>query len=110
MNNRQARYIHLSFPFREELCSYIFAFEDEEEKQQPPLVNLGYWQGTIDLQAHKLLEWKPDFGECYLQAKVCDSGTYTLLDADKKTICTLKGYVPNDVIPPKDGAPACPHC
>ena len=104
MNNRQARYIHLSFPFREELCSYIFAFEDDEEKQQPPLVNLGYWQGTIDLQAHKLLEWKPDFGECYLQAKVCDSGTYTLLDADKKTICTLKGYVPNDVIPPKDGA------
>ena len=104
MNQEQAKYIHISFPFREELFSYTFPFEDEKEEEQLPLVSLGYWQGTIDLQAHKLLEWNPNFGACYLQAKVCDSGTYTLLDTEKKPICTLKGYVPNGVIPPENGA------
>lgn len=104
MNKEQARYIHISFPFWEELCSYTFPFEDEEDEEQLPLVKMGYWQGTIDLQTHKLLEWEPYFSECYLQAKVCDTGIYTLLDAEKKPICTLKGYVPNGVIPPKNGA------
>lgn len=104
MNQEQAKYLHISFPFREEFCSYTFPFGEEEDEEQLPLVSLGYWQGTIDLQAHKLLEWKPNFGECYLQAKVCDSGTYTLLDTEKKPICILKGYVPNSVIPPKNGA------
>jgi len=99
----RARYIHISFPYREELCSYSFPFENVEEDEQLPLVNLDYWQGTIDLQEHKLLEWNTDFGECYFQAKVRDEGTYTLLDAEKKAICTLKGYVPNSVIPPADG-------
>lgn len=104
MNKEQAKYIHISFPFQKELCSYTFPFGDEENGEQLPLVNLGYWQGTIDLQTHKLLEWEPYFGECYLQAKVCDAGTYTLLDTEKKAICILKGYVPNGVIPPENGA------
>lgn len=104
MSNEHIRYIRISFPYREELCSYTFAFEDVEDEEQAPLVSLGYWQGTIDLQAHKLLEWKPDFGECYLQAKVRDEGIYTLLNAEKRPICTLKGYVPNGVVPPSDGA------
>lgn len=70
MNKEQAKYIHISIPFREKLCSYISPFGDEEDEEQLPLVNLGYRQGTVDLEAHKLLEWKFNFGECYLQAKV----------------------------------------
>lgn len=70
MNKEQARYIHISFPFLKELCSYNFPFEDEKDAEQLPLVNMRYWQGTIDLQTHKLLEWEPYFGECYLQAKI----------------------------------------
>ena len=104
MNKEQAQYIHISFPFREELCSYTFPFKYEKDEEQLPLVTLGYWQGTVDLETHKLLEWEPNFGECYFQAKVCDTGTYTLLDTEKKPICILKGYVPNGVIPPENGA------
>ena len=37
-----------------------------------------------------------------LQAKVCDSGTYFLLDKDKKAICKIAGYVPNGLIPDSD--------
>lgn len=98
-----ARYIQISFPYREDLCSYTFPFEDIENRKELPLILLGYWQGTIDLKEHKLLEWKSGFGECYFQAKVRDEGTYMLLDTKMQPLCTLKGYVPNGVIPPRDG-------
>lgn len=38
----------------------------------------------------------------YLQAKICDSGTYFLLDKDKKAICKIASYVPNGLIPDSD--------
>ena len=38
----------------------------------------------------------------YLQAKVRNSGTYFLLDKDKKTICKIADYVPNGLIPEVD--------
>ena len=53
----------------------------------------------INLKTHKLLNSKPEYGSLYLQAKVCDSGTYFLLDKDKKTICKIADYVPNSLIP-----------
>ena len=72
MNKEQAQYIHISFPFREELCSYTFPFKYEKDEEQLPLVTLGYWQGTVDLETHKLLEWEPNFGECYFHTqRIC---------------------------------------
>ncbi len=47
----------------------------------------------INLKTHKLLNSKPEYGSLYLQAKVCDSGTYFLLDKDKKAICKITDYV-----------------
>ena len=41
----------------------------------------------------------PEYGDLYFQAKVCDSGTYILLDKDKKVICKIADYVPNGLIP-----------
>lgn len=55
------------------------------------------------MKTHKLLNSKPEYGNLYLQAKVCDSGTYFLLDKDKKTICKIADYVPNSLIPEVDG-------
>ncbi len=51
------------------------------------------------MKTHKLLDWKPEYGDLYFQAKVCDSGTYILLDKDKKVICKIADYVPNGLIP-----------
>ncbi|UVP95670.1 hypothetical protein NXW06_08530 [Bacteroides fragilis] len=48
------------------------------------------------------MNWKPEYGDLYLQAKVCDSGTYFLLDKDKKVICKIADYVPNGLIPEAD--------
>lgn len=64
-----------------------------------PLVFKGIWSGIINLKTHKLLNWKSEYGDLYLQAKVCDSGTYFLLDEDKKVICKIADYVPNGLIP-----------
>ena len=64
-----------------------------------PLVAKGMWSGIVDLKTQKLLNWKLEYGTLYLQAKICDSGTYFLLDKDKKAICRIAGYVPNGLIP-----------
>lgn len=44
----------------------------------------------INLKTHKLLNSKPEYGSLYLQAKVCDSGTYFLLDKDKRQYVKLQ--------------------
>ena len=40
--------------------------------------------------------------DLYLQANICYSGTYFLLDKDKKVICKIAGYVPNGLVPDSD--------
>ena len=39
----------------------------------------------------------------YVFEKVVDNGTYTLLDENKNRIIEMNGYVPNKLIPPKNG-------
>ena len=81
------------FPYNEEMCSYTDTWMGELYENEYPLVSKGVWSGII----------KPEYGSLYLQAKVCDSGTYFLLDKDKKTICKIADYVPNGLIPEVDG-------
>ena len=90
------------FPYNEEMCSYTDTWMGELYENEYPLVSKGVWSGIINLKTHKLLNSKPEYGSLYLQAKVCDSGTYFLLDKDKKTICKIADYVPNGLIPEVD--------
>ena len=101
--NEVAHYLVIYFPYNEEMCSYTDTWMDELYENEYPLVSKGIWSGIINLKTHKLLNWKPEYGSLYLQAKVCDSGTYFLLDKDKKTICKIADYVPNGLIPEVDG-------
>lgn len=100
--NEVAHYLMIYFPYNEEMCSYTDTWMDELYENEYPLVSKGIWSGIINLKTHKLLNWKPEYGSLYLQAKVCDSGTYFLLDKDKKTICKIADYVPNGLIPEVD--------
>lgn len=100
--NEVAHYLMIYFPYKEEMCSYTDTWMDELYENEYPLVSKGIWSGIINLKTHKLLNWKPEYGSLYLQAKVCDSGTYFLLDKDKKTICKIADYVPNGLIPEVD--------
>ena len=80
----------------------VYIWQDGVDENKYPLVSKGMWSGIVDLKTHKLLNWKSEYGDLYLQAKVCDSGTYFLLDKDKKSICKIADYVPNGLIPESD--------
>ena len=97
-----AHYLMIYFPYNEEMCSYTDAWMGELYENKYPLVAKGVWSGIINLKTHKLLNWKLEYVDLYLQAKICDSGTYFLLDKDKKAICKIADYVPNGLIPDSD--------
>ena len=97
-----AHYLMIYFPYNEDMCSYTDAWMEELYENKYPLVSKGMWSGIINMKTPKLLNWKPEYGDLYLQAKICDSGTYFLLDKDKKLICRIADYVPNGLIPESD--------
>ena len=97
-----AHYLMIYFPYNEEMCSYTDAWMGELYENNYLLVAKGMWSGIINLKTHQLLNWKREYGTLYLQAKICDSGTYFLLDKDKKVICKIAGYVPNSLVPDSD--------
>lgn len=97
----ESQYLHISIPFYEEDFSYP---SDNHREQIYSLVTEdNRWEITIDLKNHLAEEWKTTYGTCHIFSKVRDEGEYTLLDKNKKKLCRLTGYVPNGVIPPKDG-------
>lgn len=98
-----AYYLMIYFPYSEEMCSYTDTWMGGLYENEYPLVSKGMWSGIISLKKHKLLNWKSGYGNLFLQAKVCDSGTYFLLDKNKEVICKITGYVPNGLIPDTDG-------
>lgn len=97
----RSRYLRLTIPvyYFEE-----FAFEKHyTENLFPCRTKDGNFQVTVDLSTHKILEWKDSFGSLNLFSKVVDCGSYSLLDADKKEFFRIDGYVPNSILPEKDG-------
>lgn len=65
---------------------------DEENKQ---------FDFTINLSDSKICDWNEVIGY-RIWAKVCNSGTYILLDENKEPLLQIAGYVPEGVIPPLD--------
>lgn len=100
--NKVAHYLMIYLPYNEEQCSYTDNWLGELYENKYPLVSKGIWSAIIDLKTHKLLNWNQEYGSLYFQAKICDSGTYFLLDKDKKVICKITDYVPNGLIPEAD--------
>ena len=52
------------------------------------------WQITIDLENAKVLDW-PEGVEARVFYKVCDDGTYYLLDENKNVLKEVHCYVPD---------------
>ena len=78
---------------------------DEQEKGEKPKMPFAVkdesktytkyrWQITIDLENAKVLDW-PQGVEARVFYKVCDDGTYYLLDADKNVLKEVNCYVPD---------------
>lgn len=57
-----------------------------------PLHDGEHWQVAIDVDAGVIENW-PQGKTVEIHAKVCDDGTYSILDANRQEIKTIDGYV-----------------
>lgn len=106
---QEARFLHISIPYDKDDEYGLISFDDglmtelECEKDFiPPMLNVETQrlEVTIDLYERKVVNWGDDKDYIRMWAKVRDSGTYTLLDADMQPLWQINGYVPNAMIPP----------
>ena len=105
----EARFLHIALPYDKDDEYGMITFDDGvttelecDEDFTPPMLSIDdqLLEITIDLKERKVLDWNESNGYLRMWAKVCDSGTYTLLDKDKQPLWQIKGYVPNALIPP----------
>lgn len=64
------------------------------ELEEIPLHDGEHWQCMIDVDAGIILNW-PKGTTAKFYSKVCDDGTYSILDENKQPIKTYEGYVPD---------------
>lgn len=88
------QYIKLSVPVR---------YDDEDMPYDFPLRNGDIWEAIINLDNNQIENW-PQGKSGSFSMKVCDEGSYFLLDENKAVIAEIiENYVPNDVIPGEYG-------
>ncbi|THA09436.1 hypothetical protein [Rodentibacter pneumotropicus] len=89
-----AKYLKIDIPIR---------YGDEDMPYDFPLRENDNWVATVDLDTSKIENW-PQGKSGSFCTKVCDEGTYSLLDGDKEVIAKIdQNYVPNDVVPGEYG-------
>ena len=105
--NEKARYLDVVIPYYGDDDGHLITFnngfmtdlEYDEEFVNPMLdAENKQLKLLIDLQTLTVNNWKG--GNLRMWGKVRDGGTYSLLDAEKKPIWQIKGYVPNKLLPP----------
>lgn len=78
-------------------------YEEEDIPNDFPLRKGDLWTAKVDIDTGRIQDW-PIGKSGRLSMKVCDEGTYTLLDKAGKVIATrAQDYVPNDLIPGEYG-------
>ncbi|THA16815.1 hypothetical protein [Rodentibacter pneumotropicus] len=88
------KYLKIDIPMR---------YGDEDVPYDFPLRENDNWTAIIDLDTFKIEGW-PQGKSGELSTKVCDEGTYALLDENKQTVKEISDcYVPNKVIPGEFG-------
>lgn len=79
-------------------------YDEEDIPNDFPLRQGNRWRGTVDIDTGKIKEWPAGKSGDIEFMKVCDSGSYALLDAQGNAVAKLENdYVPNNLIPPDDG-------
>lgn len=93
-------------------CEYLLAecqvryWEDgelngkEDQSGEMPCRNGELWSPVIELSTGKIINWD-EGNTASIHYKVCDAGTYALLDGDMNEVKKIDGYVPS-MLSPKD--------
>ncbi|AFL98399.1 hypothetical protein ACQ1Q1_09115 [Ornithobacterium rhinotracheale] len=61
-----------------------------------------FWKPLIDIDKGIIVNWEKG-KTAKIHYKVCDNGTYTLLDENKEVITKISGYVPKIMCPGDTG-------
>ena len=89
-----AKYLKMSVDVR---------YDDEDMPFDAPMRAGDNWEATIDLDEKRIENWPQGQTLSFEDMKVCDQGTYILLDADNNEITRIEGYVPNKLLPGEYG-------
>lgn len=76
--------------------------EPDDDGSRIPCRDGNNWCPTIDLDTGIIEGW-PAGTVADIHYKVCDDGDYQLLDADRKVIKAVDGYVPSVMCPEGEG-------
>lgn len=78
-------------------------YEDEEMPYDFPLRDGDMWKATVEIDTGKIKDW-PEGKDGSVEMKVCDEGSYALLDIDGNTVAEIKqDYVPHGIVPGEYG-------
>lgn len=72
--------------------------DDGDVPKDFPMLEGNQWKATIDVDNGQILEW-PEGYAFDMYCKVCDAGSYTLLDDNNEFLVSRHDYVPNQLIP-----------
>ena len=78
-------------------------YDEEDIPNDFPLRTGDIWNAVIDIDAGRVIDWsKGEKGN--LEMKICDEGSYYLLDEDDNVVLSLEqDYVPNKLLPGEYG-------
>lgn len=76
--------------------------QDEDDDPKIPLRKHDMWLLEIHLHDGSIREW-PVGTTAKVHYKVCDAGSYQLLDADRQVVVSQDGYVPSMLAPQGGG-------
>lgn len=103
-----AKYLKVDAGVRNWSNGEVNGFEDgeEDEPKIPFAVKTGKfeyrWQPIIELETGRILNW-PKGTTASVHYKVCDDGTYTILDESMQEIKKSDSYVPDIMCPAESG-------
>lgn len=75
---------------------------DNDDNPEMPFASKDAWKILIDIEAGIIIDW-PNGTTADVHYKVCDDGVYSLLDADRKEVKQIEGYVPSIMCPEGNG-------
>ena len=83
---------------------YIGDSDDDDLETNFPLLNDEKlsWIAEVNIDTGQIAGW-PIGENREMSVKVCDAGTYSLIDASGEIVAIKEGYVPNGVVPGEYG-------
>lgn len=74
-------------------------YKDEDIAFDAPMRKGDVWSCIINLDEKRICDWPIGKSLSFKDMKICDEGSYKLLDEDLNLIVEHDGYVPNNLLP-----------